>query len=87
MSPASKNQAQGLLERCRDLATANELLMQLTPLPTLAMRWGIWDGYSGRPESFAGLPGSEKNPKPHVIADYKEGREIGRRLYMADLPA
>lgn len=85
-------QAAKLLSECETLAQADKHLLGLMPIPNIATRWGLWDGWSGRPQSIAGIV-SEVTQKlqPKVfdaaVKDYREAFEIGRRLSMAELPA
>jgi hypothetical protein len=66
-----------ILVSCKTLAVADRQLADL--YPRAAIRWGVYDGWSSRPESIAGLT-SELHPDVAVSADYARGRLIGMQL-------
>lgn len=80
-----------LLQGCRTLSDAETKLAALTPIPSRAARWGLWDGWSGRPSTTAGLilgavkPGNKDVQK--VEDDYDEACELGRNLAMCETPS
>lgn len=84
MSPAAKNQAAPLLVTCQTLADADHLLMKVRPLPSRALRCGLFDGFAGRPRTTAGL--AIDPPPKEVVMDYQEGCEIGRELSLRNVP-
>lgn len=78
MSPATKNAALEILRKCTSLDDAEHGLQTL-PKASLGMRWGLWDGWSGRRRTLAGVSDKEKY-------DYLEGCEIGCELSLRNLP-
>ena len=86
MNTRLRNEARKKLERCLSLEDADVQLQALAPMPSKATRWGLWDGWTGRPKTTAGLAlGSEVATVDG--RDYREGYEIGRELSLRDVPA
>lgn len=66
------------LLKSHSLEEAEENLSKLNLKLSLAMMWGLWDGWSGRPGSLAGLG---KEPVGYAVEqEYETGRESGRKL-------
>lgn len=86
MNSKTRNEARTILEGCETLADADKGLFKL--VESRAMRWGLFDGWSGRTRTLAGLiPMNELEPSPQVKKDYREGCEIGRELSMREVPS
>jgi hypothetical protein len=77
-----------LLGECETLAQAEGHLAQLDlPIP---VRWGLWDGWSGRPRVLSGIVPDPKYQEPHhkkIAKDYAEACEIGAKLALARMAA
>ena len=86
MTPATKNMAAKILPLCRSLDDAERRLLKLQPIQSVAMRWGLFDGYRGRPSSLAGLCPSDREAPKAIEMDYKEGVSIGREISMRREP-
>lgn len=51
-----------------------------------AIRWGLVDGYNGRPPTTSGLT-SQEEPDPDIVKDYHEAYETGQKMSMCELPS
>lgn len=76
-----------VLALATDLKTADELVSDLEGLAMpRSKRWGLWDGYAGRPWSTAGIVPSElviaKNlaEAEALESSYDQGYKLGRVL-------
>lgn len=65
-----------ILSQCCTLEAADSLLQHRQPKFTQAARWGVWDGFTGRPWTTAGL-GTEPID-PGILADYDQAYQMGR---------
>lgn len=78
--------AAAALHRCRTLDAADRALEAAFPGPARrCQRWGLWDGWAGRPCCpfvKEGPPSSDRE-----VRDYREAWEAGRRLSVAEVPA
>ncbi len=88
MKPDTKNAAGAILAHCKTLAEADDLLRKVRPALSRASRWGMFDGWTGRASTLAGLAPQDGKEVPTEIAqDYNEGRAIGIELSLRNVPA
>lgn len=91
MTPALKNKVLDLLPGCKNLEAADLYLSKIPALKDCtcrAMRWGLFDGWAGRPATLAGLVMNlDDGPDNLTRKDYMEGYEIGRELSLRELPS
>lgn len=67
------------IRKCKTLDEADDQLIDL--VKSRAMRWGMWDGFTGRPKSLAGLAPFVKEHEDvpaEIMLDYKQGYEFGK---------
>lgn len=72
-----------LLRGCSSLKDAEQQLTRITPMPSKALRWGLWDGWSGRSHSTDGLYYTCDSETPQAekqLREYEEGYATGQRL-------
>jgi hypothetical protein len=87
MTQEEKNQALDLLPCCVTLMQADDrLAVILVGRRWRALRWGLFDGYRGRPKALSGVSAGDK-PDKGAELDYAEGYEVGRELYLRGVPA
>ena len=82
--------ARTILSKCRDLTDAETKLAQLTPIPTKAQRWGLYDSWAGRPMVTSGLVSEllkDTKEGKEIIAQYKEAFEYARQLFLDGVPS
>lgn len=70
------------LSNAKTLAEADYFLDQDERLVSPATRWGLWDGWSCRPYSTAGLINQNTADYDKAESEYKQGRDLGRKLYL-----
>jgi hypothetical protein len=80
----TRNAVLAILKKCRTLDEADKALLKVSPIPSRSLRWGLFDGFVGRPRTVTLLDGQNSG---QVRADYLEGCEIGRELSMRRLPS
>ena len=88
MTSLLKNKCLEILKKSTTLEEADKLLSSVFELKQhekMAIRWGLWDGWRGRPMTLAGLVGERADPGDSVVADYHEACEIGRELSMREM--
>lgn len=75
-----------LLQQCKSLKDAEQRLMSIIPLPSKALKWGLWDGWTAREWSTDGLYAQKDATQPasdKQMKDYDEGYAVGKRLRLA----
>ncbi len=80
LSDKQLTRARDLLKQCRTLADADKALRTLTPILPRPFRWGMWDAWSGRECSTAGLEMGTEEGRRRAALDYDEGFKVGRQL-------
>lgn len=87
MTSTQRNQAREILSQCKTLHDAEEALCKINPVLSLALRWGLHDGFRGRPRTLTGFAQEGERVSDDDRLDYNEGCEIGRELSLREVPS
>jgi len=77
--PGTSKAIHRALRASKGLGDAENRLAAVSDKLSRAYRWGAWDGFSGRPETFAGLIPSNCEIPPEIKRDYLTGIAMGRQ--------
>lgn len=78
-----------VLKKSQSLDDAEKRLAKVITGASLAMLWGLFDGFAGRPETTSGLVSDNlaETPAARKIArEYRHACTLGRELATCELP-
>lgn len=78
-----------VLKKAQSLDDAEKRLVKVIPGASLAMIWGLFDGFAGRPETTSGLVSdnlAETAAAKKITREYRYACTLGRELATCELP-
>ena len=80
MKPQQYEAVRTILNGYLTLLEADKEMSTLVPRLGKALRWGMYDGFMGRPFSLSGLTTLTSQLNPEIVKEYEEGQRIGQEM-------